>query len=800
MSETASIQIIHTILPAIAVLLPIPGAIISYTASKYINEEYGGYIASITTAIVFLITALQYQYISNGKIIEYSLTSSSTLFPVKFYLDSFGFIFAFVTSLAWMLVTIYSIKYMEEEHALGRFYFFLLLTLTANLGVVFGGDLFSIYIFFELLAVFSLILVVHEETKQAMKAGKTYFYIGVLGGLSLLLGIFLFYSQIGSLSYAPQLEALKEVGDLRFLIAGLMIIGFGVKAGIFPVHIWLPKAHPVAPTPASALLSGIMVKAGIFGIFRTTGRLFTPQEIAHATEYVWSLGDIGYWVIWIGIITAFIGWVLALLQDNMKRLLAYSTISQVGYITLGIGAAAYLGYEGGYGYSGALYHVFNHAMFKTTLFMVAGVVYLQTGEMKMSKLGGLWQEMPYTTIIAIIAAAGIAGIPFFNGYISKILIHHSILEAFHATHNTSLHLAEILFTITGGGTLAYYLKFIGFTFFGEKKYPDKVKKAPKLMIIPMAIFVSIIVFVGLFPKVLLNSLVLPSLHLEAINLHQIEHLAEINFFSLANLISISKSILIGLIVFIYAYHYNLLDKSWPKAFSTIMIYQKISNGFLWICRKPISILDRAINSLFVSTSRNFIKFCKGPVLKSEDEVQEGYVKASNAFLKLANKSTKADEKMNKGYEKGAEAFLKMANKSSEVDEKIDEKYKEGSKKILGASEKSGEETVLMGKKMSELSKELLVRNPVQFLILLATFLFNTVVKRVLTVFLYPYAFLKMVYQSLKYGPEKVNYTVKQEVKRIQKEKITVTPKIGSMGFAMFLVALMLAVYMVYELL
>ncbi len=739
MSETTTIHAINTVLPAIVVLLPIIGALLAYTVGKVFKEKFSAYLASLTTVIVFLLTALQYQYISEGKVIEFTLTSSSTLFPIKFYLDSFGFLFAIITSFVWMLATIYSIKYMEKEHAANRFYFFLLLTLTANLGVVLGADLFSVYVFFELLAIFSLILVVHEETKKSMKAGKVYFYIGATGGLSLLLGIFIFFSQTGSLSYAPQLELLKELGNLRYLIAGLMIIGFGAKAGIFPVHIWLPKAHPVAPTPASALLSGIMVKAGIYGIFRTTGRLFTPTEVLEATEHVWALGDIGYWVIWIAIITGFLGWVLALLQDNMKRLLAYSTISQIGYIVLGIGSAAYLGYEGAYGYSGALYHVFNHAMFKTCLFLVAGAVYVRTRKLKMSKLGGLAKDMPYTTIIAIIAAAGIAGFPLFNGYISKTLIHHAIMEAYTHSHALSLHIAEILFVIIGGGTLAYYIKFIGFTFFGERKLEKEVKPAPKIMLIPMAILAGIIIFVGIFPETLLNSIVIPSLEMEAISHHQIEHLAHIHFFSLHNIVSVFMSIIAGIVIFIYAYHYNLLEKNWPEFLGVTFFYKKLASGFFWILEKPAVVVDNTLNNLFSRSPHNFADFCSRNI--PERGVSE---------TKTIHESRR--------------------------------------------------ENLSKQRETENLNQPLFYRDPIKFLQMFLTILINKIIKKVLTVFLYPYVLIKKIYVSLKHGPGKVDYTIKSEVKRIEKDKIRICPQMGTIGFALFLVAIMLAIYLIYELL
>jgi formate hydrogenlyase subunit 3/multisubunit Na+/H+ antiporter MnhD subunit len=229
-----------------------------------------------------------------------------------------------------MIAVLYSLAYMKHEHKRNRFYLFLLLSLGADLGVLFARNFLVLYAFFELLTLFSFVLVVHEESGEAMDAFKRYLYLGIAGGLSLLGGIILLYSTTGSLAIEPMLAGTQ--GWMGYLIAAMMIAGFGVKAGMFPLHVWLPRAHPVAPTPASALLSGIMVKVGIYGIMRTL-LLFSPFSVAGAA--------IGHWLLWIGLITMLVGWVLALTQDHIKRLLAYSTISQIGYIIVGIGCMGF---------------------------------------------------------------------------------------------------------------------------------------------------------------------------------------------------------------------------------------------------------------------------------------------------------------------------------------------------------------------------------------------------------------------------------------------------------------------------
>jgi formate hydrogenlyase subunit 3/multisubunit Na+/H+ antiporter MnhD subunit len=328
--------------PMIAVFLPLIMPIPIYLLGK-VNETLRNLLAILTSAASFLLIASLYPLIEGGYHVSYN-ANVLMLEGVTFFVDGTGFLFALVTSFVWLLATIYSTKYMTHEHSRDRFFAFLILTLAADIGVLVTGDLFSLFIFFELLGISSWVLVIHNETEEAMKAGRKYLFMGVIGGLFLLFGIFLIFTNTNTLTLQPLLGGLAEIGNIKYLIAATMTLGFGVKAGMFPVHVWLPEAHPVAPSPASALLSGIMVKAGIYGIIRTLLLVFSPAENAHELWHI--MAPVGNLMIWIGIITMLLGMVLALLQTNIKRLLAYSTISQIGYIIFGIGIAVYMGFEG----------------------------------------------------------------------------------------------------------------------------------------------------------------------------------------------------------------------------------------------------------------------------------------------------------------------------------------------------------------------------------------------------------------------------------------------------------------------
>jgi hypothetical protein len=248
----------------------------------------------------------------------------------------------------------------------------------------------------------------------------------------------------------------------------LLVLGFGVKAGMLPVHTWLPNAHPAAPSPASALLSGVIIKAGAYGIFRTVFSLFRPALGTDFAEASWDFtAGLGLAVLWIGLASMAVGVVLALGQRNAKRMLAYHSISQMGFILAGLGAGAYLGGEGALGTAGGLMHAVNHALFKASLFLGVGAVALRTGQLDMYALGGLWRRMPVTFGFMLLAAAGITGVPLFNGFVSKCMIHHALEAAYAEGQTTALWLAQWLYMLVCAGTAASFIKLIGLYYLGH---------------------------------------------------------------------------------------------------------------------------------------------------------------------------------------------------------------------------------------------------------------------------------------------------------------------------------------------
>jgi len=582
----------YSALPAALALVPIAASLLARPLGRR-SESLRDWYAVAVTAITFLGAVALIPLVAEHHVIGCEIPLM--IGRITFEVDSFGMFFAIFTSFVWMASTVYAGSYMQHEEKRDRYFTFNLAVLGANMGVVLAGDLISLFLFFEALGLLAYWLVIHTETPEAMKAGTKYLWMTVIGGFALVAGLIIAFAlgstgQVGPIPHAEGNEA------LMWTAAVLMIVGFGVKAGIVPLHIWLPDAHPVAPSPASALLSGIMIKAGAYGVFRVVTALFRPQVAEDIAEELWHFtGQLGFVVLWIGIVTMFVGVVLALLQENAKRMLAYHSVSQMGFIIAGIGAAGYLGAHGAMGFAGGLYHIVNHALFKACLFLGVGAVYFRTHELNMYKLGGLWKKMPLTFAFTLIAAFGITGMPLFNGFVSKCLIHHGIVESIEhaghlahaaeamvpAWHAGALSVAEKIYIVTCGGTAASFIKLIMFVFLGKPKqeFPG-VKDAPARMLVAMAALAVPITVLGLFPQIVLQGVVAPGLH--TWGLHA-DILGEFVLFTWENLSSVLIAFTLGAIIVVVGVRYGLFHAHFPAWVSVDYWYRQAAGASLAFC-------------------------------------------------------------------------------------------------------------------------------------------------------------------------------------------------------------------------
>jgi len=390
----------------------------------------------------------------------------------------------------------------------------------------------------------------------------------ILGGLALIAGIFLTFSLGGDGTLAP-LALENGASALRWTAFGLLVIGFGVKAGMLPVHVWLPDAHPVAPAPASDLLSGVMIKAGAYGLFRAVTALFRPEVIEEASKKLWAItGDLALVVLWVGIASMAVGVVLALGQHNAKRMLAYHSVSQMGFILVGIGTAGYRGAYGGMGLAGGVYHIVNHGLFKAALFLGIGAVVYRTGELDMYKLGGLWRKMPFTFAFMLIAAAGITGVPLLNGFVSKCMIHHALVHAYELHHVTALYVAEKIFLVVCAGTACSFIKLIGFVFLGRPKqeYGPSVTDAPPKMLLALGLLGSAIIALGVRPQLLLYGVFAPGLQAWALSTAPLDYFLEKYFLSTGDLITTTMIFAGGIAIFVAGVKLHLFHLHAPKWF------------------------------------------------------------------------------------------------------------------------------------------------------------------------------------------------------------------------------------------
>jgi len=308
-------------LPLFVILVPLlAGSIEAYIGKT--SENLRDAAAVDVTFITFLAILAMYPQVVQKDMV-YKLPKLLG-YGLSFNVDMFSFIMAATAGILWFFVSIYAHDYMGIEKHRNRFYLWMSVTFAGILGTVMAGDLFTMFLFFELMTFSSYLLVAHNQSNESILAGNSYIFMGVAGGLSILLGMILLQGYTGTLEFTNLAFQMQDLGAVKYLIATLFIAGFGIKAGMLPLHIWLPRAHPVAPTPASALLSGILIKVGAYGILRVSASYFVPS-VAQISDYkdpLWALSkDLGAIIIWIGIITMVVGVFMALQQGNMKKIL-----------------------------------------------------------------------------------------------------------------------------------------------------------------------------------------------------------------------------------------------------------------------------------------------------------------------------------------------------------------------------------------------------------------------------------------------------------------------------------------------
>lgn len=421
----------------------------------------------------------------------FTLFSLHDQLSIVFKADELGKIFAVAVTIVWIMAGFFAFSYMSHEKNEKRYYAFYLIVFGVLIGLDFSGNLITMYAFYEFMTLCSFPLVIHNQSKEAIMAALKYLLYSFFGAYMALFGIYFMIKYADSSVFVPG-GAFGTVENQAFLliVVFLMILGFGVKAGMFPVHGWLPTAHPVAPAPASAALSAIIVKSGVFAMIRVAYYVVGPEFIR------------GTWVqtVWLSLalITVFMGSMLAYGEKVFKKRLAYSTVSQVSYIVFGLALLNPIAM------TGSLLHVLAHAFIKCTLFLVAGAIIFKTGCTRVDEFRGIGKKMPITMWCYTFASLGLIGIPPTGGFISKWYLATGALDSGIKIFN---FLGPIVLLISALLTAGYLLPVSINAFLPGEDFDSKnVKKCEpdKYMLIPLIVLTVLSVLIGLFPNFLIQ--------------------------------------------------------------------------------------------------------------------------------------------------------------------------------------------------------------------------------------------------------------------------------------------------------
>ncbi|GFO95831.1 putative oxidoreductase [groundwater metagenome] len=472
-------ETILTIKPLLAVMVPLICAVMIIIYSKHPNIRDGW---SAGAGVVLFLTVLSMlSDILAGSLIQFTVIEMLPNLPIMFRVDSLGMLFGLTASFLWIFTTLYSIGYMRslKEHAQTRFFFCFAIALSSAIGIAFSANLFTLFIFYEILTISTYPLVVHIETKEAMNAGRKYLLYLLTAGVFLFFSIVAVYYYTGTTDFAfGGILAGNGIPDFMLKLLFVTFMIGCAKAAFIPLHSWLPTAM-IAPTPVSALLHAVaVVKAGVFTATRIILYVFGIDVMKETGLALMMAYFVSFTII--------VASLFALTQDNLKKRLAYSTISQLSYVVLGVVMLTPAGITGG------IFHIINHAFMKITLFFCAGAIIVASGKEKISDMNGIGKRMPYTMGAFFIGALGMMAFPPSAGFLSKWFISTGAVEA---------DQLFFVFVMIASGILnaAYFLPVVYTAFFKEPNSDEKFREAPMIMVIPLVITALISLYLGLYP-------------------------------------------------------------------------------------------------------------------------------------------------------------------------------------------------------------------------------------------------------------------------------------------------------------
>lgn len=491
----------------LAIAIPLFAAFVLPLVNR-LGSRARNFVAIAALAVMELFVIVLALDVFAGNIHVYTLGAtlpslvSTVGFPVRILLevDAMSAFMALASATVALLAGIYSLKLVEKHKGNEKYFSLLLLMAGAMIGMVFTGDLFSLFVFLELLSIASAALIAFYMMRgESFEAGFKYLVISSLAALMVLLAAGLLYGQYNFLNIAA-LASVMQFGFIDKVAFVLLVAAFAMKCGAVPLHMWVSDSYGEAPAAVSAILV-VASQASLYALFRVCFTLFAGMPV---------LEIIAWAIIALALLSMFVGVTMALMQKDIKRMMAYHAVSQTGYMLLGVGVglavlgnAEALALYGVKAIEGSLFHVINHALYKGLLFLTAGAIIYRVGTKDLNKMGGLAHKMPLTTVFFIIGALAIAGLPPFNGFASKLLIYESVF-----LFSPILSVIAMVVSIL---TLASFVKVFHSAFMGpERAELGKIGEVPAKMWVPMAVLALLIILVGLFPGIVVENLVRPA--------------------------------------------------------------------------------------------------------------------------------------------------------------------------------------------------------------------------------------------------------------------------------------------------
>jgi len=411
------------------------------------------------------------------KSIIVSIGGWSPPFCINLVVGPLGIFLTTLISSISLLISIYAVTYIKEEPT-EKYHMLFLLLVTGATGIVLTGDIFNLFVFFEILCISSYALVAYNKDKEGTEAAMKYLIQGSIGSSFILIGVALLYGIFGTLNMADIASKVTSANPaFLFISLAFLLTGFGIEAAVFPLNAWLPDAHSSAPSSISAILSGIAIKTGVYGIARMIYTIFNAEGILT-------------FIAFLGLLTLLIGEMSAFKQDDIKRLLAYSSIGQIGLIVFALGIATSLGVFAG------LFQIVSHALAKALLFLAAGYMIYKVGSKSITSLNGLGKKMPLTSFAFVIGTFSLIGLPPFAGFMSKLLIVYAAIQIKKPIFLVFVAIALIATVIEA----SYFFKIVQNLYFKESKNAEKVTETSGYIAIPIIILTISIIVIGIHPQ------------------------------------------------------------------------------------------------------------------------------------------------------------------------------------------------------------------------------------------------------------------------------------------------------------